>query len=340
MVRETHRDLRDGVSRRHFLKTAAVGAAGAALGSHLGCSSGKNSSRQGLGNIFTEGQKPLVVVVEGTDLEKMLGAGLDALGGLKKLVANKSIVLKPNVVNDQPPPVTTDIEFLAAVARHAREAGAASMTTCDSNSSGVSKAGKFEALEYPGRLKEEGIALDAVDFGDRRSFIFVSKSHWKSHPVIGVAKTLHNADVIVNLPVVKRHDSARFTCALKNHFGSVYGPLRFVAHNRSKSDREFFDRALAEFADAVRPELNVIDARSLLVRGGPGLSGKAEIKAGVNRIILSGDMLAADVYCAQLMQEHDNTFSSDMISIQLDAAEKLGLGARDLKHVLVKEIIA
>jgi hypothetical protein len=40
------------------------------------------------------------------------------------------------------------------------------------------------------------------------------------------------------------------------------------------------------------------------------------------------------------MQEHDNTFSSDMISIQLDAAEKLGLGARDLKHVLVKEIIA
>jgi uncharacterized protein (DUF362 family) len=143
--------------------------------------------------------------------------------------------------------------------------------------------------------------------------------------------------------MIKRHDAARFTCALKNHFGSVYGPLRFVAHRKLQASHKggkFFDRALAEFADSVRPELNIVDGRSLLVRDGPTLGGRAEVESGVNRIILCGDMLATDVYCSQLMQEHDETFSPDMISIQLETAEKLGLGVKDLKNVVVKEIIA
>jgi uncharacterized protein (DUF362 family) len=157
-----------------------------------------------------------------------------------------------------------------------------------------------------------------------------------------VARTLHEAEVIVNLPVIKRHGAARFTCALKNHFGSVYGPLRFVAHEKIKSEENgelFFDRALAEFADAVRPELNIIDGRSMLIRGGPSLSGKAEVKSGVNRLILCGDMVAADVYCSKLMEEHDDSYSVDMIKSQLETAERLGLGVRDLKNVVVKEIV-
>ena len=154
---------------------------------------------------------------------------------------------------------------------------------------------------------------------------------------------MYEADVVVNLPMVKRHDVARFTCALKNHFGSVYFPLRQVAHRALRSGdagKEFFDRSLAEFADSVRCELNIVDGRSLLIRNGPNLSGNAEIKSGVNRIILCGDMLATDVYCSQLMQEHDDTFSPDMISVQLETAEKLGLGVRDLNNVVIKEIVA
>ncbi|UCD58761.1 MAG: DUF362 domain-containing protein, partial [Candidatus Hydrogenedentota bacterium] len=332
------------VSRRDFIRTAAIGAAGAALaGPQLACSAGSHPPRRGLGNVFMEGDKPLLVVVEGTDLRKMLAAGLDAIGGLEKVVAGKSVVLKPNIVSVQPPPVTTDIEMVLAVAEQARTAGANSVTVCDACSSGVSTADKFKGLGYPSRLKEAGVALDAVDFGDRMAHVFVSKENWSSHPTIGVVKTLHEADFIVNLPMIKRHGASRFTCALKNHFGSVYFPLRQVAHRKLRSGdsgKEFFDRALAEFADSVRSELNIVDGRSLLVRGGPNLSGRAEVKSGVNRIILCGDMLATDVYCAQLMQEHDGTFSPDMISVQLETAEKLGLGVGDLKNVAVKEIIA
>jgi len=329
-------------TRRDFIRTTAIGAAGAAMvGPYAACSGAAAAPRTGMGNLFLENGKPLLVVVEGDDLGKMLTAGLDALGGLQNLVAKKKVVLKPNIVAAQPPPVTTDVGLLVAVARQVQQAGALAVTACDGNSSGVSKAGKFDSLGFPSHLTDAGVVLDAVDFGDRLAHVFVEKKQWQAHPKIGVVRTLHEAEVIINLPMLKRHDGARFTCALKNHFGSVYGPLRFVAHNKMKGgNQQFFDQALAEFADAVRPELNVVDARSLLIKGGPSLSGKAQVKAGVNRIILCGDMLATDVYCSRLMQEQDDSYSSEMIEVQLATAEKLGLGVRNLNDVAIKEIIA
>jgi uncharacterized protein (DUF362 family) len=251
-------------------------------------------------------------------------------------------VLKPNLVSSDPPPVTTSIEMVVAVGELARSAGAASLTACDCNAKGVSKAAKFAANDYPARLKEAGIAMDAVDFADRISHVFVKKQGWTAHPEIGVVKTFHNADVIISLPMVKRHGSARFTCALKNHFGSVYGPLRFVAHKKQEADgdTEYFDTALVEFADAVRPELNIVDGRSLLIKNGPTMTGAAEVKPGVNKIILCGDMVATDVYCSQLMADNDDTYSTDMIALQIEIAQKLGLGVGDLKDVVIKEIIA
>ncbi|RJP19154.1 MAG: DUF362 domain-containing protein [Candidatus Abyssobacteria bacterium SURF_5] len=330
-------------TRREFIRAATAGTAGIALAGPLSaCSSATAVPRAGAGNLFMQGDKPLLIVVEGGDLQRMLQAGIEALGGLRKLVSGKKVVLKPNVVASQPPPVTTDVDLLLAVGDMTRREGALSLTACDANSSGVSKAGKFDALGFPARLKEAGIALDAVDFGDRLAHVFVQKPQWLAHPKIGVVRTLHEADVVINLPMIKRHDASRFTCALKNHFGSVYGPLRFVAHNKLKAEggEQYFDRALAEFADAVRPELNIVDGRTLLIRSGPTLSGRAEIKEGVNRIILCGDMLAAEVYCSKLMEEHDDSYSSDMIENQLDAAERLGLGIRDLRNVAIKEIVA
>ena len=331
------------VSRRDFIRAAAVGVAGASVaGSQLACSASSEVPRRGLGNIFMEGDKPLLVVVEGDDLGKMLEAGLDAIGGLEKLVAGKNVVLKPNLVASQPPPVTTPIEMVVSVGKLAQKAGAASLTACDCNAKGVSRAAKFEAMDYPARLKEAGIAMDAVDFADRISHVFVKKQAWTAHPTIGVVKTLHEADVIINLPMVKRHSSARLTCAMKNHFGSVYGPLRFVAHRKQdkEGDVEFFDKTLVEFADSVRPELNIVDGRTLLIKNSPTMSGPAEAKPGVNKIILCGDMVATDVYCSQLMAEHDDTYSTDMISLQIELAQKLGLGVGDLNDVVVKEIIA
>jgi uncharacterized protein (DUF362 family) len=123
------------------------------------------------------------------------------------------------------------------------------------------------------------------------------------------------------------------------HFGSVAMEDRLLVHKKDDNGRVgFFQQRLVHFADAVRPQLNVVDARAILARGGPGLSQGAEIVRGVNKIILSVDMVAADSYCARLLARHDQSFTFDMAVPALRHATALGLGQADPDAVRIVEI--
>ena len=139
--------------------------------------------------------------------------------------------------------------------------------------------------------------------------------------------------MVINMPVVKRHFAGQMTSALKNHFGSVYGPQRWIAHAALQKDRDYYDRKLAEFASAVRPELTITDVRSMQAVSGPFLQEDTEIIHGVNRLIVTGDMIAADIVAMDLVKKHDRTFNSENEAIvrrQHEHAVELGLGTGDL----------
>jgi uncharacterized protein (DUF362 family) len=87
----------------------------------------------------------------------------------------------------------------------------------------------------------------------------------------------------------------------------------------------------------VRPEISIVDARAILTKGGP-TRGKGEVKEGVNRFILSGDMVALDTYCSRLMEQYDNTYTTEMIRPYLRVAERLGLGTMDLNKAKIIEL--
>src|SRR5439155_3610449 len=82
-------------------------------------------------------------------------------------------------------------------------------------------------------------------------------------PRLRISRELQKAAVIINLPVLKRHSAGQITSALKNHFGSVHGPHRWLAHSALPTNRDYYDRKMVEFASAVRPELTITDVRSL-----------------------------------------------------------------------------
>src|SRR2546430_16617097 len=87
-------------------------------------------------NPFMRDGKALVAIVRGDDPPAMLYAGLNLIGGLGRLdFHGKRVLIKPNVVNDRPPPSTTNPRAVAAVARLVREAGAPAFTVF--RSSGV-----------------------------------------------------------------------------------------------------------------------------------------------------------------------------------------------------------
>jgi uncharacterized protein (DUF362 family) len=188
-------------------------------------------------------------------------------------------------------------------------------------------------------VRRQGVEVLAADFFERDDFKLVRNPAWPITSAVAVHRAIHEAPVIVSLPPVKRHGSARFTSSLKIHFGSVAMADRMVAHKNERTPG-YFDQRLVHFADAAKPQLNLVDARALLARNGPGLSAGAEVVKGVNRIILCGDMVAADAYCARLLARHDPTFSVEMIDPQLKHASELGLGTANLDAVKVVELRA
>ncbi|MDH7513483.1 MAG: DUF362 domain-containing protein [Clostridiales bacterium] len=295
---------------------------------------------------FVQKGRSLLVIVEGWDLKKMLEAGLNALPGFEKALKNKkNIVLKPNATASQSYPVTTDSDFLRELIVKIKALSNGRITLLDSSSyAGLTAYRVFSKLGYFNLGREQGIRALSIDPTLGSYFVRVSDLHWKRNPSLLTNKAVQESDFVINLPVAKRHHAADFTCSLKNNFGCTYDTFRMLAHARSsgkgESGSEFFDQSLVEFADAVRPELTIVDARSLLIKSGPTYDpGKSEIKDGVNRLILSGDMVAADSYCANLMQEYDETFQKEKrVDRQLEYARHLGLGTKDLNQVETVEI--
>ncbi|MBW1800518.1 MAG: hypothetical protein JRJ85_07280 [Deltaproteobacteria bacterium] len=68
--------------------------------------------------------KPLMVIIEGQDIDAMIKAGLEAICGLGRVIGNhRQVLLKPNTSQRDPFPSITAPETLRAVADPCRNEG-------------------------------------------------------------------------------------------------------------------------------------------------------------------------------------------------------------------------
>lgn len=373
---DQHGNRIKGLSRRDFLKGMAAGAVTLSSLPILGCSQEAQPSRAGAPGLFTQEGKSVLVVVEGKDPKKMLEKAIDAIGGLKPLLTKtsphpnplpkeereiqyggKKALLKGNFVFAQPFPITTDPQIALLFGKALKDTGFEDVSIFDAPGTYLidSKEKSFDMNNLLEQKNPYGIRFFAGDAGERSEFIMTKNPNWQAYTEIAVHRNIYTSPVIINMPCLKRHHTSYLTCTLKNNFGAVYGPQRWDAHIRGEglkkmtrlkaenrqSDKfrniNYFMQAIAEFADAVRPELTFVDARSILIKGGP-TAGIGKIKEGVNLFILGQDMVAVDAYCSKVMEKYDDAYSTEMILPYLTAAEKLGLGTMDLNKVKVIEI--
>ena len=326
-------------------------------------SEAKSLSRRGRENqVRGRSGKPLLVIVEGQDIDAMVSAGLEAIGGIAPILGDhRGVLLKPNTNQRDPFPSITAPETIRAVASHCREAGADHIIVHEDH--------KFELDPYYTQEELPGMDIQIQNASDVHQFVLVRYEKWHGDidtetalkdiefsgpvrflksgfertegPCLRVARLLQEAPVIINMPVLKRHFAGQMTSALKNHFGSVYGPQRWLAHALLQKDRDYYDRKLAEFASAIRPELTLTDVRSIQAVSGPFREEDTRIIEGVNRLIITGDMIAADVVAMDLMKKYDKTFTSeneDIVKRQHAHAEELGLGTGDLSAFEIIEM--
>ena len=274
-------------------------------------------------NPFTRDGKALVAVVHGQDPDDMLRAGLDLIGGAGRLsLRGQRVLIKPNVVNGEPPPTTTSPRVVGAVARLARTEGARETIVADS--SGIIRfptADNLTATGIRAAAEAEGARVLALE---EEPWVRVEPAAASTLPHFYVSRPVYEADVFINVPVVKTHRFAHYSCSLKNLVGITHPRYRpsvsFLAGN--------WHERIAELNLAVHPRITIADATTVMIAGGPtgGTPQRADL------LLLSGDRVALDAVALALIRAFGAWPRVAGHALweerQLKKAVKLGLGAR------------
>lgn len=275
-----------------------------------------------LPNAFTRDGKALVVMVHGRDTEALVERGVALLGGLGVLaLSGKSVLVKPNVVNNRPPPSTTSPGVINAVVRLIQRAGG-EITVADS--SGMLR---FPTSE---NLSETGVRRAAESVGARvlaleeHPWVRVEPSSAVASPSYLVSRPVYDADIFLNLPVVKTHQFAHYSCSLKNLVG--------IVHPRDRPSIRFLSgqwhERIAELNLAVHPHLTIADATTMMIAGGPTSGTPAQ----ANVLLFSGDRVALDAVAVALIRSYGAwpkvQGKTVWVQRQIKRAGELGLGVK------------
>ena len=310
--------------------------------------------RTRLPNPFLENGKPVVVMVRGNDFAAMLAQGMELIGGFARFGNHRKVIVKPNFVFDKRTryPTTTDEKSVLTTVQYLQREGFGTITVADrrANRTNGRAGGKFEWSGLNDTADAGGFETDSLMDDSTAETVMVRDSSWRHMPSIGVIKKIYEADLIINMPTVKRHSQTNLTCSLKNVMGVLDVPTtenmhlwgdENAARRESMAPDDVTRRlclAIAEAAMSVSPEMTVIDARTVLCRD--HLSVRSGEPREANRLIISGDPVAADVCAARVLKEVYEPYELGPTRDTFDYAAELGIGAADPAGFVVKEVVA
>ncbi len=307
--------------------------------------------RRSLPNPYMENGKSIVLIVRGSEFSSMLAKGMEILGGFSKFGNDKSVIVKPNFVFDKRTryPTTTDEGSVLTAVEYLQKEGFKNITVADRRGQKTNgrAGGKFEWSGLNDKAQTGGFGTDSLMDDGIAETIQVRDKHWTELTSVGVIKKIYQADLIINMPTIKRHSMTNLTCSLKNMMGVLDVPTTQSMHlwgdenkavRETMSDKDILRRlclTIAEVAMAVSPELTVIDARKILCRD--HLSVQTGQPRNADCLIVSGDPLAADVYATRILKELYQPYELGLTKDTFEHAAKLGLGVADPDGIVLKE---
>lgn len=336
--------MKDCITRRKFMGQVAAGSVALtavpplvktlhANGYHFG-----PRVRRPNPYVNSQGQ-PILVCVQGTDFATMLTTGLSVLGGLDLLIQNNMpVLIKPNLVADfESYPTISDPNSVVSMIQAIQQVSNGPVMVGD--------AGSYTSPEYYANTGfDPAIANAGGQLLTFQEVYNVRRSTWSSEiPDFQVYRDVLGAPLIIDFPNLKRHGEAHLSCTLKNHVGTVNGPdngaTRSYLHSLSTYPPMIltFLEGVAELAGLVNPELAVVDARRIMTVTGP-YQAWGGIVTPCWKLILCGDIVAAEAYCSQIMDELDTTYDPQTFQPALQHAQELGLGQSDLSQVEIHEV--
>lgn len=238
--------------------------------------------------------------------EKICEAVTRTLDGLDYDLNDKTglVVIKPNLCYywDYSTGETTDPRVVSAIIEWVRQriGKDVCITVAEADASAMRTKYAFKMLGYEKLSRERNVKLVNLSEGeviDREVVVAGEKF------TLPVNKMLLDADLLINVPKMKCHRVVGFTCALKNMFGAIAKPRKYVYHKK-----------LAR----VIVGINKIIKTDIVLADGVIVSGKFPKRVGA--VMAGDDALATDIVVAKAMNFNPHKIGY----LKLAMEEKIG----------------
>jgi uncharacterized protein (DUF362 family) len=261
-----------------------------------------------------------MVIARGVNVDMMVKAAVDKLGGIEKFIGpGDKVVIKPNVAWDRLPEqaANTNPLVVAAVVKLVVSARPSSIKVTDVSLNDpyrcFSRSGIEEAAQKAGaKIWIPG----ANDF----KLANLNGSLLKEWPV---SRAFLEADKVINVPVIKHHSLSKCTLAQKNWYG-ILGGQRNQLH-------QDIHTSIADLAQAMRPTLTIMDGTRVLMRNGPTGGSLNDVETH-NTIIAGLDEVAIDAFSMSILG-----VNPDEVKF-MEMSQKRGLGVIDWKSLHYEQL--
>jgi uncharacterized protein (DUF362 family) len=280
------------------------------------------SLSEGIGKVtsnpFTRDGKVVLSKVATTgNLKKDILEAVDLIGGFNKAIDKADqVLLKPNYNSMDPPPASSDPQFLKAIVELLFEHGAGKVIVGESSWQGLSTRKALDRTGTLAALKDSGAEMAFFDEG-KYVEVKVGGKYLKS---VSLSEKAMQADKIVYSCCMKTHFRADFSLSLKLAFGFTKKSERTGFHIRHLKEK------LIDLNLVVHPNLIIMDGRKCFITGGP-FSGNVR---NPNVILASGDRVATDVESIKVIESFEGSKlkGNPWSYTQIRRAIALGLGVK------------
>ncbi len=231
-----------------------------------------------------------VSLVKFNDERLNIRRAVEMCEGFRGLTSAKKVLLKPNLVMwDEVLPfprfgVITTALVVEEMVRMLKEHGCSDITIAEATTEDKAiNSGTLEAyrgMGYHQLEKKYGVKLLDLNRGPFEKVEFDGFS-------LNIAAPVLETDFLINLPVLKTHNTTKVTLGFKNLKGCLSRRSKIFCHHAELP----LDRFIQRLGEKLAPALTLIDGIYALDRG-PAMNGTAH-RADI--LIASRDMFAADV---------------------------------------------
>ncbi|HEY3425928.1 MAG TPA: DUF362 domain-containing protein [Negativicutes bacterium] len=253
------------------------------------------------------------------DVKKSVEEVIDFLGGIESIVSlGDHVLIKPNLV--WPVPYTsgaiTNPYVVKAIAELCLKAGATKIIIADSAAVGCKASEIFEKCDYKRIIDND--RYEFIDFTDGNYQYIVNPSAL-IFKKIRLPQAYLEANVVINVPVMKTHDALGLTLGLKNMKGIIH------LSDKKRFHKWGLAQSIVDLNKVALPELTIMDGTVAMEGNGP-VAGEP---VGLGLVMASTDTVACDRVAAEIMG-----FNEEEIDYIKMAAEQ-GLGCFDLAKIKV-----